>query len=88
MLDLREDRDHPGFAAAADFKLEKGADSLSDYLFNKRIIHHLFCKTCGIRSFSRGVMPDGTETVAVNVRCLDGVDIGSLEPTAYDGKNL
>ena len=31
---------------------------------------------------------DGTEMVAVNVRCLDDVDLGQLTPTPFDGKNL
>jgi len=26
--------------------------------------------------------------VAVNVRCLDDVDLGQLTPTPFDGKNL
>lgn len=76
------------FAPAEDFKLLSGADSLSDYTFNKHVIHHLFCKTCGIRSFARATKPDGTEGVAVNVRCLDNVDTGALKPFAYDGKSI
>lgn len=76
------------FAPAAKFKLVSGEDQLSDYQFNKKVIHHLFCKTCGIRSFARGTAPDGTETVAINVRCLDGIDAASLKPTPYDGRSL
>ncbi len=70
------------FAPATDFTLIQGEGTLTDYQFNKKIIHHLFCKTCGIRSFSRGVMPDGTPTVAINVRCLDDVDAGASEPNS------
>ena len=42
------------FVPASEFKLLKGEDAQSDYQFNKKVIHHLFCKTCGIRSFGRG----------------------------------
>jgi hypothetical protein len=70
------------------FRLDSGADMLSDYTFNKHAIHHLFCPNCGIKSFSRGKTPDGTEMVAINVRCLDHVDVAALKPQQYDGRSL
>lgn len=76
------------FAAPQDFKLLSGADSSAEYQFNKHVIHHLFCKTCGIESYARGTRPDGLEMVAVNARCLDGVDSDSLAVTKFDGKSL
>lgn len=76
------------FAPAAGFKLVSGADHLTDYQFNKKAIHHVFCKTCGVRSFSRGTAPDGRDLVAVNVRCLDDVDADTLTPRKVDGAKL
>ena len=76
------------FAPAPAFTLHQGAGHLTDYLFNKKVIHHLFCRACGIRSFSRGAMPDGTPTVAISVRCLDGMDVAELKPMPFDGKSL
>jgi len=73
------------FAAAEKFNLESGEDHLTDYQFNHKVIHHLFCTTCGVGSFARGRGPDGAETVAINVRCLDGVDPDALKVTAFDG---
>jgi hypothetical protein len=73
------------FVPASQFTLEQGESSLKDYLFHKQQIHHLFCTNCGIRSFARGAMPDGTPTVAVNVRCLEGVDVRALKTMEYDG---
>jgi hypothetical protein len=75
------------FTPAANFSLEKGGDRLSEYRFNTNKIAHLFCSTCGMESFSRATGPDDTPMVAVNVRCLEGVDIDSLEPTQYDGRS-
>jgi hypothetical protein len=58
------------------------------YLFNRHVIQHLFCNTCGIRSFARGSLPNGTKMVAINVRCLDGVDPKALTITEVDGRSL
>lgn len=76
------------FVPAAAFDLLSGADALVDYQFAKKQIHHLFCPTCGVRSFARGAAPDGTEMIAVNARCLDDVDIGALTLHPFDGKSL
>jgi hypothetical protein len=76
------------FAAPDQFKLLSGADKLADYQFNKKIIHHQFCATCGVESFARGTAPGAGEMVAINVRCLDGTDLSSLTLTPFDGKKL
>lgn len=75
------------FIPESQFRLVTEPGELTDYQFNKKIIHHLFCSTCGVQSFARGVGPDGTPTVALNVRCLDDVDIAALVLTPFDGKN-
>jgi len=41
------------FVAPDAFKLEHGETNLTDYLFNKHVIHHTFCKTCGIKPFAQ-----------------------------------
>ncbi len=76
-----------GFAPAADFKVISGEGATTDYQFNKRTIHHLFCSTCGIESFAMGKQ-GGMDMVAVNIRCLDGVDPDSLTVQKFDGRSL
>lgn len=76
------------FVPTPRFTVLSGDDALTDYQFNKKIIHHLFCGTCGVASFARGVAPDGSEMVAVNVRCLDDVDPAALTVTPFDGRSL
>ena len=73
------------FTGEDKFSLESGEDNLTDYLFNKHAIHHLFCKTCGIESFARGTTPKGEPMMAINVCCLDGVDLETLRPQKIDG---
>ena len=76
------------FVKGSDFKLLSDVGALADYQFGKRSIRHLFCPRCGVGSFSRGASPDGSETIAVNVRCLDGVDVAELTPIPFDGRSL
>ena len=76
------------FVGSDKFKLVSGERELTDYQFNKKEIHHLFCRSCGVESFARGTAPDGREMVAINVRCLDGIDLGALTTAPFDGKSL
>jgi hypothetical protein len=73
---------------SANFGLRAGADALKDYQFGKKSLHHLFCPHCGVGAFSRGTNPKGDEMVAVNVRCLDEVDLVALKPAPFDGRSL
>jgi hypothetical protein len=41
-----------------------------------------------VGAFSRGKNPKGEDMVAVNVRCLDDIDIAALTPTPFDGRSL
>ena len=70
------------------FDLKQGREGLSEYRFNKEQIAHLFCQTCGVQSFAEGKGPGGAATVAVNVRCLEGVDPDSLRLQKIDGASF
>lgn len=75
------------FVPAGSFTLETGDEALTVYQFNKHVIHHKFCSTCGIASFSEGKGPDGQPMVAINLRCLDDIDLKSLTVTEFDGRS-
>jgi hypothetical protein len=77
------------FVTPERFHLVSGDEkSLTDYQFNKHMIHHLFCPTCGIQAFARGKKRDGSPMIAVNVRCLEGVEPGQLKITPVDGRSF
>lgn len=62
--------------------------ALTTYRFNKMHIAHHFCAVCGCAPFGEGSDGKGNEMVAVNARCLDGVDLKALKVNEYDGASL
>jgi hypothetical protein len=69
----------------ADFTLERGIDALSDYRWGSGTAQHLFCSTCGIKSFY--VPRSHPHGYSVNWRALDGVDDVAPLIRAYDGRH-
>ena len=68
------------------FRLLTSDYALSDYQFGSMQGHHLFCKTCGLRPFSRGHVPEiGGDFVSINIACLDDVpdDVLAALPVRY-----
>jgi hypothetical protein len=61
---------------------------MGDYQFNKHVIHHRFCPNCGIHPFGEGKDPKGNPMAAINVRCLEGVDLEALPVNKFDGRKL
>jgi hypothetical protein len=72
------------------FRLLTGETELTEYQFNTKNIHHLFCKHCGVRSFGWGEDSEGDKFYAIHVTCLDDVTIDELvnAPVTYvDGRH-
>ena len=68
---------------SSGFRLLSGADALTEYRFNTGTARHLFCSTCGVKSFYvPRSHPDGW---SVNVRCLDSSTVRSVEVRPFDG---
>ncbi|MGB1562026.1 MAG: GFA family protein [Sinimarinibacterium flocculans] len=63
-------------------------DAAATYTFNRHAIRHRFCATCGIHPFGEGTDPEGQRMAAINVRCLDGVDLDALPVHRFDGRAL
>jgi hypothetical protein len=77
------------FAPASQFKLRSGESDLTKFEFNKHVIQHQFCSTCGIQPFAIGTNPKtGAKLAAINVRCVDGVDVDALKVKKVDGRSL
>jgi hypothetical protein len=67
------------------FKLLSGEDALITYQFNTGTAKHLFCRTCGIKSFY--VPRSHPDAFSVNVRCLDEGTVESMNVVKKDGRN-
>ena len=55
--------------AMSRFKLLQGETELVTYTFNTGVAKHLFCGTCGVKSFY--VPRSNPDGYSVNVRCLE-----------------
>ncbi len=73
------------FFPAEKFILDSGADDLREYKFNTHKIRHLFCAKCGTQAFAYGKGPDGSDVRAINLRCVPGIELATLELQPYDG---
>ena len=76
------------FVPEEQFHLISGEKSLKDYQFGKKMIHHTFCSNCGVTAFASGQTPKGDKMKAVNVCCLDGINIKDLNIKEIDGRSF
>jgi hypothetical protein len=75
------------FVPRSQLRLTTPESALATYTFNKHVIQHHFCPSCGCAPFGSGVDPQGLATAAVNVRCLEGVDLVALKRIPFDGRS-
>ncbi|MFA9441168.1 GFA family protein [Uliginosibacterium sp. sgz301328] len=77
------------FVSRDQFRLKTPRDraAMSTYQFNRHIIEHHFCPTCGVQPFADGKDPAGNEVASINVRCLEDIDLTTLTRVPYDGRH-
>lgn len=63
-------------------------DAASSYTFNKHVIRHRFCPVCGMHPYGEGTDPKGNAVAAINIRCIEGIDLAAIPVTHYDGRSL
>lgn len=67
------------------FRLLQGESCLSEYRWGTGAARHLFCRTCGIKSFY--VPRSNPDGIDVNVRCLEPGSIERLDVVPLDGRD-
>ncbi len=75
------------FVPRTAFTLRTPESDYGTYTFNTHRLQHHFCPTCGISPFTEGTAPDGTAIIAINARCLEGVEPSSLKVVQFDGRS-
>lgn len=74
------------FVPREQFTLRSAESDLATYTFNKHVIRHHFCPRCGCAPFGFGAA-HGAQMAAVNVRCLEKVDLSSVKRQFVDGRS-
>jgi hypothetical protein len=72
------------FVPRSDLRLLIPPEQMTTHTFNKHIINHHFCPTCGIHPFGEGVDPNGNAMSAVNIRCLEDIQSENIPVQRYD----
>lgn len=76
------------FAPIDKFHLLTPDENAGAYTFNKHAITHHFCKNCGMHPYAEGIDRKGNKMAAINVRCIEGIDLESIPVQHYDGRSL
>jgi hypothetical protein len=75
------------FVPRDQLKLKTPEDAASTYEFNKHVIKHRFCPTCGIHPYGEGKDPTGNAMAAVNLRCIENLDLARIPVHHFDGRS-
>ena len=75
------------FVPRDKLRLLTSEDQLATYMFNKHVIKHRFCSKCGIHPFGEGVDPNGNRIAAINIRCLENLDLATVPVHNFDGRS-
>lgn len=74
------------FVGRDQLALHADPAALSVYLFNKHVIQHHFCASCGCAPFGLGEN-QGKPMAAINIRCLEDVDLEKVKRIPFDGRS-
>ena len=75
------------FVPREQLRLLTPDDNASTYLFNKHVIRHRFCPTCGMHPYGEGKDAKGNAMAAINIRCIEGIALGPIPVTHFDGRS-
>jgi hypothetical protein len=69
-------------------KLLTEKESMTSYVWRQLSGFHHFCPVCGIAMLRSMVSLTQTRRLSINARCVEGVDLNTLDIQLFDGKHL
>ena len=75
------------FVPREKLQLRTPDEDASTYTFNKHVIRHRFCPVCGMHPYGEGVDPSGKPMAAVNLRCVEDLDLAAIPVQHFDGRS-
>ncbi|MEP7058283.1 MAG: GFA family protein [Caldimonas sp.] len=76
------------FVPRSAMRLLTPDENADTYVFNKHAIRHRFCPACGIHPYGEGTAPSGEAIAAINIRCIEGIDLQAIPVTHFDGRSI
>lgn len=76
------------YVEPAQVKLITKRQSMTSYMWREFSGLHHFCPVCGVAMLRSMVSLTQTRRLSVNARCVEGLDLTSLEIQPFDGKSL
>ena len=77
------------FVPREQFTLNTPDEDASTYLFNRHAIRHRFCPVCGIHPYAEATNPrTGLPMAAINIRCIEGIELEQIPVTHFDGRSM
>jgi len=76
------------FVSRPSLRLKTRESAASTYTFNKHVIRHRFCPKCGIHTFGEGTDPKGNAIAAINLRCIENLDLSNVPVRNFDGRAM
>ena len=76
------------FVPRDKLQLLTSKEGMGTYTFNKHVIKHHFCQTRGMHPYAEAADPKGNRMAAINIRCLEGLDLASVPVQNFDGRAI
>jgi hypothetical protein len=76
------------FVPRDSLHLKTPDENAATYTFNKHRIKHRFCPECGMHPYGEGSDPKGNRMAAINIRCLEGIELDKVPVKQFDGRKL
>jgi hypothetical protein len=76
------------FVPRDKLRLSTPDSAAATYTFNKHAIKHRFCSSCGIHPYGEANDSKGNAMAAINIRCLEDIDLAAIPVQHFDGRAL